>query len=314
MNVIAGCNCTGTGLGNSGYPNVKPFGVTSGIYMVPILASDGTRNGLDLTSTDFGADLLAMINNPDPSKRAYPYLDLKSVTPAEEDATFATDDRGVRTWLRNGIQSITYSQWGVTEQYFAKVNSACVDFGIYEVDNCGNLKGQLEGENLFPRPMNSQSFNVKFLPATNEAPSQVMFNIDYNINTSNGNQWMLPFSEFGDLNLLQLKGMIDVNLILVDVVSATSFVIDAEMDYGFANEKKAWSGAVVADFTLFNKTTDLEVTKTVVESTAVPGRYTFTVPAITVSNEVILDAHKASTGNLLNGFEGVPAEFIYSWT
>jgi hypothetical protein len=311
MNTIAGCNCTGAGLGNTGYPNVKPFGVTAGIYMVPVIASDGTRNGLDLTSTTLGADFLAMVNNPDSSKRAFPYLDLKNVTPAEEDATFATDDRGIRSWLRNGIQSISYSQWDVSEQYFAKVNTACVDFGIYEVDNCGNLKGQKEGDKFYPRPMNSQSFNVKYMPATNEAKAQVMFNVDYDVNTSNGAQWMLPASDFGDLSLLSLKGMIDVELSLVDIVSLTEFVIDAEFGYGFANNAHVFTGATAADFTVLNLTTNAPITPTVVENAQVKGRYTLTIPAVTSGDVLLVDVYRAATGNLINGFEGVELEFDY---
>lgn len=312
---IAGCACTGAGIGNSGYPSgVKPFGVTAGIYKVPILAGDGSRNGLSLSSTTLGADILAMINNPDPTKRAYPFQDLKSVTPAEEDAVFVTDDRGVRSWLRNGIQMITYSVWGVSEQYYANVNSICVDFGIYEIDNCGNLKGQKEGEYLYPRPMNTQSFNSKFLPQTNEAKSQVVFNVDYDVNTSNGDQWMLPASDF-TFNLLQLKGMIDVAITLVDVVSATSFIVDCEFNYGYANAPLPWTGAVLADFDLYNVTDSAVITPSAVaESATIPGRYTFTVPAVDATDEVTVNAFKAATGNLLNGFEGIELEFIYSWT
>lgn len=314
MNGIAGCNCTGTGLGNTGYPNQKPFGVTTGILMVPILARDGSRNGLDMTSTTFGADILAMINNADASKRAYPYLNLKSVAPVQAEAVFAEDEFGVRSWLRNGIKTITYEQWDVSNQYYDKVDTACVNFGIYEIDNCGNLKGQLEGEMLYPRPMNSKSFNSMFMEPTATTPSKVVFNVDYDKNTSDGDQWMLPASEFGVLNLLQLQGMIDVNLTLVDVVSATEFVVDATFDYGYANERTAWEGATATDFTLYNNTDSAVITKTVAESTTVPGRYTFTVPAVTAADSVSLDAFRAATGNMINGFEGVELTFAYSWT
>lgn len=86
---VAGCSCRGR-LGNSGIPSVKPFGITSGFIFVPILADDGTRNGLDLSSTTLEADILALINNPDPSKRGYLYQDLRNVTHTEADATYQT--------------------------------------------------------------------------------------------------------------------------------------------------------------------------------------------------------------------------------
>lgn len=312
---IAGCNCTGDRLGNSGYPNVKPFGVTAGIYMVPILASDGSRNGLDLTSTTLGADLLAMVNHVDPSKRAYPYLGLKNVTPTEGDAVYQTADDGQRFKLRNGIQNITFEVWGVTEQFYGKTASACVDFGIYQVDNCGNLKGQKEGENLYPRPMNKESFHSVYVPTSNEAGAKVMFDIDYDFLTSDANQWMLPASDFGDFSALSLKGMIDVRLTLVDVVSSTVSIVDAEFDYGYANNPLPWKGATGADFAFYNVTDGATIAKTVVESTTIPGRYTITASsAITAADVVTLNAYKAATGNLMNGYEGIELEFVYSWT
>lgn len=314
---IAGCLCTGNRLGNTGIPNVKPFGVTAGIYMVPISAGDGSRNGLDLSSTTLGADLLAMVNNADPSKRAYPYLDIKNVAPTEGDAVYQTADDGQRFKLRNGIQNITFEVWNVTEQFFGKTSSACVDFGIYQIDNCGNLKGQKEGDMLYPRPMNKASFNSKYIPTSNTAGANVMFDMDYDFLTSDSNQWMLPLSAFSDndVNPLQLRGLIDVSFTIVDVVSATEFIVDVELDYGYANDLLPRTGALLAEFSLFNKTTNLAVVPTtVVESATVPGRYTFTVPAVTTGNTMNIDSFKAATGLLMNGFEGNDLDFIYSWT
>lgn len=312
---IAGCLCTGDRLGNTGFPNVKPFGVTAGIYMVPILAGDGSRNGLDLTSTTLGADLLAMINNVDPSKRAYPYLDLKNVTPTEGDAVYQTADDGQRFKLRNGIQNITFEQWNVTEQYFGKTASACVDFGIYQIDNCGNLKGQKEGENLYPRPMNKASFNSKYIPTSNEAGAKVMFDMDYDFLTSDANQWMLPLADFGDFNPLSLKGLIDVNFTVVDVVSATSLIVDAEFGYGFANALLPWKGAVAADFDMYNNTDSASIAVSAAsESATTPGRYTLTIASTTAGDSVTLSAFKAATANLMNGYEGTPVTFDYDFT
>ncbi len=312
---IAGCNCSGNRLGNTGYPNVKPFGVTAGIYMVPINAADGTRNGLDLTSTNLGAAILAMVNNVDPSKRAYPYLGLKNVAPTEGEAVYQTADDGQRFKLRNGIQNITFEVWGVTEQFYGKTASACIEFGIYQVDNCGNLKGQKEGEYLYPRPVNKESFNSMYVPTSNEAGAKVVFDMDFDFLTSDSNQWMLPAEDFGVLSLLSLKGIIDVRLTLVDVQSATVSVVDAEFDYGYANNPLPWKGAVAADFTFYNVTDGAAITKTVAESATVPGRYTITAgSAIGASDIVTLNAFKAAAGNLMNGYEGIELEFVYSWT
>jgi hypothetical protein len=139
--------------------------------------------------------------------------------------------------------------------------------------------------------------------------------MDYDFLTSDANQWMLPAADFGDISLLSLKGMIDVRFTLVDVNSATEVEVDAEFDYGYANNPLPWKGAVEADFAFYNVTDAAAITKTVAESATVPGRYTITAgSAITAADVVTLNAYKAATGNLMNGYEGIESEFIYSWT
>lgn len=311
---IAGCNCAGRP-GNSGTPNVRPFGVTSGLYMVPLNADDGTRNGLDLTSTTLGADLLALVNHVDPSKRWYPYQGLRNVTQAQADATYETFDNGERTKLRDGVKNIMFEVTGVTEQYFNATASACTDFGLVLIDVCNNIKGQLEGDTLYPRPVNTGSFDSMYIDAVADASPKVRFTMDYDILTSDGDQWQVLASDFAPIQPNALRGLIDATLTLVDVVSATEFIADAELNYGPANNPLPFKGGVAANFGLYNVTDSAAITPTtVVESTTVRGRYTFTVPAVTASDEVTVDLFKAATGNNMNGYESNTLEFVYSWT
>jgi hypothetical protein len=139
--------------------------------------------------------------------------------------------------------------------------------------------------------------------------------MDYNLVTSDGDQWMIPASEFGDIKALELKGLIDVRFTLVDVVSATEFVVDAAFDYGSAVNPLPWKGAVVGNFNLYNNTDAASITiSTAAESATTSGRYTFTVPSVTATDSVTLGAFKAATTNLMNGYEGIDLTFIYSWT
>lgn len=312
---IAGCSCAGR-LGNTGFPSVKPFGVRSGFLMVPILADDGTRNGLDLTSTTLGADLLAMVNNVDPSKRAYPFLNLRNVTSTEAEATFETADNGERFKLRDGIKTIMFDVWNVTNQYYNKVSGACVEFGLYDIDVCGNIRGEKDGDYLYPRPVNQASFNSTYIDATNEAGSKVHFEMDYDLITNDGDQWMLSIADFGAYDPLQLKGMIDVRLSLVDITDNVTIVLDAEFDYGFANAPKVWTGGVLADFTAYNDTDDSALTiSTVTESTVVPGRYTIVLDSPqTYSDLITFDVFKAATANLMNGYEGIEYQATWEWS
>jgi hypothetical protein len=308
---IAGCNCGGK-LGNTGFPDVKPFGLTVGFVMVPIRAKDGTRNGLDMTSTTLGQDYLDLLNNPDPSKRGYPYLSLVNVTHEEADATFQTFDNGTRTKTRDGIKTIKYEVSGVTNQFYKKTSEACVDFGLYAIDACGNLKGQLEGTDLYPRPVNRGSFNSTFIDAIADAETSVMFEMDYGFTTNDGDQWMVSQSDFiSVVDPLQGLGMIDVQFSNIVVDSATQITFNASFCYGYANAKTPWTGAGQTDFSLTNLTTPAVIAvATAVESLTVPGEYVATFLAQTTSDEVELDAFRASSGSLVNGFEGEEATFV----
>ena len=306
----AGCNCNGR-IGNTGYPGVKPFGVTAGLYMMPILANDGTRNGIDLTSNDLGQALLDGINNPDPSKRIYPFNNLRNVTFEEADPNFETADNGERFKTRNGIKTVTFEAWGVNEQFFAKASENCVNFGVFLVDVCGNVKGQLEEalELLAPRPVNQFSFFAKYMDATADTGAKVMFSMDYSLLTSDGGQWMIPDSLLAPLSALELNGLIDVTFD-VTVVSATALSVQANYQYGNAVNRLPWRGGQLADFSLFNLNSQFLVAPTIVtESPLVPGLYSVTIPAQSTGDDLTITAFKAATGNLTNGFEGVPELF-----
>lgn len=305
---IAGCNCNGR-IGNTGYPGVKPFGVTAGLYMMPILANDGTRNGIDLTSVDLAQALLDGINNPDPSKRIYPFNNLRNVTFEEADPNFETADNGERFKTRNGIKTVTFESWGVNEQFFAKASENCVNFGIFLVDVCGNVKGQLEGDLLAPRPVNQFSFFAKYMDATADAGAKVMFSMDYQLITSDGDQWMIPASLLAPYSALDLLGLIDVTFDIT-VVSATALGVQANYNYGNAVNRLPWRGGELADFSLYNQNSQMLVAPTiVVESPVVPGQYSVTIPAQSTGDKLTLTCFKAATGNLMNGFEGIPELF-----
>jgi len=303
---IAGCDCGGK-LGNTGFPSVKPFGLTVGFVMVPIRADDGTRNGLDMTNlTTLGQDYLDLLNNPDPSKRGYPYLGLVNVTHEEADATYETFDNGERTKTRDGIKTIKYEVSGVTNQFYKKTSEACVDFGLYAIDGCGNLKGQLEGTNLYPRPVNRGSFNSTFIDAIADATTKVMFEMDYGFVTNDGDQWMVAQSSFTPtIDPLEGLGMIDVQFPTIVVDSATQITVNASFCYGYANAKTPWTGATLADFSLTNITTPAVIAvASATESLTVPGEYAITFLAQTALDVVELDAFRAASGSLINGYEG----------
>jgi len=305
------CSCNGA-IGNTGYPNFKPFGVTNSVFLVPLVADDGTRNKLDGTSSTLGADLLAMVNNADPSKRAYPIHALKNVTHTEADPIYETADNTERFKVQNGVKTLAFEKWGVTNQWFGKLQDICVEFGVYLVDNCGNVQGDKDGDNLYPRAVNQGSYDAMWMDATATTSAKATFQMDYRLTTTDGNQWMIAADAFGDeFNPLYMEGLIDVN-ITVGTIAAGTMEFSTTLDYGYLNDRKVYEGATLADIEVFNVTTDSVVTPdSLTASSTVDGDYTLAYSTgVTAADELTIKVYEAATEANVSGYESKKA----TWT
>lgn len=300
-------------LKNTGVPaGVKPFGRIWGMYYVPLVADDGTRNSLDTGAADLNAELLGKINHADPSKRWYPLLDLKNVAPTQEGATYETDDAQQRFKTLDGRESISFQRWGATRQEFAQLEDVCVDFGVVLIDNCGNLLGEWDETNdlLFPREVNQGSYNANYMNATATESAKIMVEFDYDIISSDADQIMLSVDSFTTVSPLKLRGMVDVNITVVSVDSATQITVQTNYNYGTVGALLPFKGASASDFSLFNNTTNLAIATPTLATTATDGQYELTFAAQTAADVVEVDVFRAATANNENGFDGVPTTFV----
>jgi len=304
-------------LSNTGIPvGAKPFGLVQGLYIVPNVADDGTKNGLDVTSGTVGADFLAMVQNADPSKRAYPILGLSNFVEEQGDTTFETDDIGRKDKIRDGIRTVKFEKRGVTTQFFGKVEKLCVDAGVYLVDECGNLRGTLDGDNLYPRTINVNSYDANFEITLAESASKVLFEFDYDFVTKDKNQYYIDSAAFNAFNPLLLKGLVDVNIVSSNIISG-GVDLQCNFDYGTAGDLMPFTGALPTDFVLYNNTQDgqMDPPTAATESGVTPGLYTLTYDAggafFPVATDVIVPSvFRAAAVEGVNGFEGTGASFI----
>jgi hypothetical protein len=81
------------------------------------------------------------------------------------------------------------------------------------------------------------------------------------------------------------------------MITATDVTFDAVLDYGTALNPIKFSGAVSADFALYNNTTTSTVSITAVENLPLDGNYTLTYVAQTAGDSLTLSIAKA-------GFDG----------
>ena len=293
---MAGCSCTGR-LGNTGFPDVKPFGAVNGVFMMPLFDSTGTRNSIDLSS-DITAQLLAGLYNADPSKRIYPYLGLDTYTEEEAEATTVANQFGLNAVTRRGVRSVLFEKWGVNEQFYNKTKSACVEFGLFIIDVCGNIKGKKVGTKLQPIAVYRESHHSIFMNATTDAKSMARFTMQYSeVEGTVDDRWMIAECEH-TLDLNSIVGMFDVEMTIVKV-NATNFTIQANLAYGTAVRQLPVLGLLLTNFT-FEDGAGVTVTPSGISDEG-DGLYTFTVTAVPTTLKAVLYKQGSAT---VRGLEG----------
>lgn len=281
---MADCLC-GTGLGNLGLSScVVNRNVTNKLFFVPVYDSTGVKNKLDLTDPINEATIIALINQSDASKRWYLSPVFENVVKATADTTFEEAPSQRKKRIKGGKKSFSAEHWDVAPQLEGKYNEyLCGGWGVIELDIDGNIIGKKVGTDLYPIPVDGDSFDVKYVDPTDSATSKLMVSFDYNRLMKSEELWLISADELGaDLN--DQDGLKDVELEFVSKTS-TQIVVNATLFYGTAVQLLKVKGLLAADFALYNNTLSASHTiATVTEGTgANEGQYTITYTAITGS-------------------------------
>ena len=281
---MADCLC-GTGLGNLGLSScVVNRNVTNKLFFVPVYDSTGVKNKIDLTDPINEATIIALINQSDASKRWYLSPVFENVVKATADTTFEEAPSQRKKRIKAGKKSFSAEHWDVAPQLEGKYNEyLCGGWGVIELDIDGNIIGKKVGTDLYPIPVDGDSFDVKYVDPTDAATSKLMVSFDYNRLMKSEELWLISADELGaDLN--DQDGLKDVELEFVSKTS-TQVVVNATLSYGTAVQLLKVKGLLAADFALYNNTLSASHTiATVTEGTgANEGQYTITYASITGS-------------------------------
>lgn len=268
-----GCDCN-AGLSNTGRPGCVPiYSVVSSLIVVPLVANDGTKNGIDLNApVPTWSDL---VNEVDASKRWFPLPAFENVELPKADSQFEEAPSGRSAFLRQGKRSFSGELWSddSTPTFLGKLEkSRCVDFGVYIVDVNGDLIGSEVDGFLYPIPVDNASWNPTFMFATDSTVQKIMLTFDFDRLFDDSTMYTITSSEAG-LDFTSLKGLIDVNLENL-AATTTEVTFDAVLCYGTAYNKLKFVGGAAADFTIYNETDAAAVTFTLAESP--DGSYTLT--------------------------------------
>ena len=290
---MVGCDCN-AGLSNTGRPNCVPIqSVVSSLILVPLVADDGTKNKIDLTSLPTWSSL---VNEADASKRWFPLPSFENVELPKADSQFEEANSGRMAYLRQGKRSFAGELWAEdsTPTFLGKLaKSRCVDFGIFIVDVNGALIGSQVGTDLYPIPADNSSWDPKFMFATDSTVQKIMLGFDFDRLFDESTMYMIQADEAIDFTTL--RGLVDVIFSGATAGSTTAAGFTCKFEYGTAVSKLAYSGATsTSDWVLYNNTTAASIgaPATVTESATTPGEYAITFAAQSSSDVIKISVDK----------------------
>lgn len=289
------CKCSAT-LSNTGAPS-KQRVVNQGakLIAVPIKADDGTFNVILNTDTIDQTFLDAKINNDDPSKRWYPIGEFKSVedvradpiTEGFTDGSSGVSQQGVRTfvgWLLDFAPAYIENLGGFK----------CIKFGLYIIDECGNLQGSVsqDGLQLKPIKVNELSWNPTLVKGSPTAVEKVQLAFEFAQIEADSNLRVINEDEV-TADLLAAEGLVVLDG-AISSITTTGFFMALTIDFDDFLDLREVIAWVLADYDLFNVTTNLSIVITSVTE-APEGGYTFVFP-IQTSADILRLKNNKTTG------------------
>lgn len=271
--------CKTSGSSNTGKGKQVLFGTARRYYLQHRVAADGTLNSIDgATFTGSQSDWDALTQHIDPTKRLYPIGDLEEFTNVRAESIKKTFTSGSSQITEKGQRTVTTFIPDVDNQYAGIIDEFfCDDMQIYASDTCGNYQGyqpDKSTELLFGARIQKGTFESNPVVATDGEVQGAAITFEFHKLVLD--KFMRQFNaDELTVNPNDIIGLIDVDATVTGVPTSTSFVIEATYCYGTAKTKQPFIGAVPADWTLFNETTQLAVA-IITADEAPDGTYTFT--------------------------------------
>lgn len=287
-------DCCQGGLLNSGLPScVKTIGVIKGLVVTPLRNTAGSLNSIDLTSFNETA-VTALLRAADANGRWYPWVDFKNVDLPLAETVFETAGNDEKSFLRQGLRSFVGELWDAKGHHvFGGLlkKLRCKNWGVYLVDEYDQLIGLKKGTDLFPIPVNGQSFDPMYMFKVDATTNKVMWNFDFAREFKEELLYIVPANEVGaTFSFLEMVGLIDGAITVSNIVDATSLTFDVQAVTNFASgllPNFDILGLAAADFAVFNVTTNLAITPIAVTGGGAAGvPYSFDVASQTASDVI----------------------------
>lgn len=289
------CTCN-VGGGNTGVPFCSPLqDVPYSVIIVPKYGTNGERNAIDLENDTLDqAYFDGKINAALWQDRWFPLPAMENVETARAESLSETANSGNIYRIKDGVRSFTGYIFEQSAKLVEKLKEwECIEFGVYEIDQSGSIAGQLsnDGTKLYPREVLKGSLDALLVNATDSTVQKIMLTFNYAQSVKDGKIGIITSANLGGADLLQLRGLLDVNLKASAPAQTTDCYVKATLDYGDVLNPILVEGLVLADFVVFNKTQSTAVTPTAVTEGA-PGDYVIEFAAQTSADILEVSINK----------------------
>ena len=288
------CACS-EGLFNSGRLNNKSQNQPSSLIMVHLKDSSGALNTIPASQLTGGNSVDATyvegkIEDSDPKARWYPIGEFKDQTSTRDEPITQDFNDGTSEFVRENPRQFTGMLTSTLPLFLPRLNYwKCQDFGIFEVDDCGNINGQIDAAtgDLHPVAINSGSWHASFEPKNNESVSMVRLTFQTSKTFRDADYRTLENGVEVTTDLTDIAGLLDLQATETSAPTTTSFAIAVTKAWGREWNKIKAIGLEDANWTLRNTTTGSTVAVTVAE--APDGTYTFTYTAQTSADVLTIE-------------------------
>jgi len=287
--------CTQTcslSLNNTGVENCPSiFSATTGFFLVPLVAEDGTTNKVNLASlvANPATYISGLINQSDATKRWYPVQDIKDITNERAEATFQEFSDGSKFYVKQGVRTFTGFKPKVSSTWVGKLdNNRCApDYGLFFITKTLDLVGKrISGDvdYLYPVQIAKQTFVAQFTPQTETTVQGATISFEFDLSEKDADLAMITATTLSPVRLNSYNGLVDV-VSTVSGESTTGFTIALGVVGGNFVTNVPVTGLVVGDLALYNVTDSASITPTSLTETS-DGTYVVVMPAQTSADVV----------------------------
>lgn len=287
------CVC-GTGGGNTGRPSCFPvFDVTKQVVLVEYFKSDGSINGIDLSTLSAGvldqAFLDARVKDVDPKLRWFPTPELKNITDERADDITEEFEDTTSVFIQVGARTFTGVIIKGDPVLLGNLKTwRCVSMGAFFIDKTGNLIGKKTRDGfLDPIKIQDESFSAGLIKGTDTTKQKASVSFIVDALDDDSDLRMIEASNI-TANLKGVNGLINVNATAVTSITTAGFTVQLDTDFGGVTSLIPAEGMELADFQAneLTPTPGAEPIATVTESAVVKGQYAFVWTTPVASGDV----------------------------